>query len=146
MGAQMREKGGNDCVEEISLEAACVNGEVYRLLEEYIRSCTEDTEISGEDAKKSAKKGKRRFPNVAGFCRYCRVGEGEYDALAEKYPLEFERIKAVFEDEALNSEVSPTILTAYMKKWIGYEKSPKTQVCDGQLKIIFDHDIMEDGK
>lgn len=133
-------------MEEISLEAACKNGEIYLLLEEYVRSCYESYETLEEDSKRSAKKGKRRFPNAAGFCRYCKIGEGEYDSLAEKYPLEFERIQAVFEDEALNSEVSPTLLTAYMKKWIGYEKSPKTQVCDGQLKIIFDHDIMEDGK
>lgn len=133
-------------MEEISLEAACKNGEIYLLLEEYIRSCYESYETLEEDSKRSAKKGKRRFPNAAGFCRYCKIGEGEYDSLAEKYPLEFERIQAVFEDEALNSEVSPTLLNAYMKKWIGYEKSPKTQVCDGQLKIIFDHDIMEDGK
>lgn len=133
-------------MEEISLEAACKNGEIYLLLEEYVRSCYESYETLEEDSKRSAKKGKRRFPNAAGFCRYCKIGEGEYDSLAEKYPLEFERIQAVFEDEALNSEVSPTLLTAYMKKWIGYEKSPKTQVRDGQLKIIFDHDIMEDGK
>lgn len=133
-------------MEEISFEAACKNGDIYRLLEEYLRSCYENFEASEEESKRSSKKGKRRFPNVAGFCRYCRVGEGEYDSLAEKYPLDFERIKAVFEDEALNSEISPTILTAYMKKWIGYEKNQKTQVCDGQLKIIFDHDIMEDGK
>ncbi len=133
-------------MEEISLEAACKNGEIYLLLEEYVRSCYESYETLEEDSKRSAKKGKRRFPNAAGFCRYCKIGEGEYDSLAEKYPLEFERIQAVFEDEALNSEVSPTLLNAYMKKWIGYEKSPKTQVCDGQLKIIFDHDIMEDGK
>ena len=133
-------------MEEISLEAACKNGEIYLLLEEYVRSCYESYETLEEDSKRSAKKGKRRFPNAAGFCRYCKIGEGEDDSLAEKYPLAFERIQAVFEDEALNSEVSPTLLTAYMKKWIGYEKSPKTQVCDGQLKIIFDHDIMEDGK
>ena len=146
MVAQMREKGGDDSVEEISLEVACKNGEVYRLLEDYIRSCSEGNDGLEEEVKRSVKKGKRRFPNVAGFCRYCKLGEGEYDTLAEKYPLEFERIRTVFEDEALNSEVSPTILTAYMKKWIGYEKSPKTQISDGQLKIIFDHDIMEDGK
>ncbi len=133
-------------MEEISLEAACRNGEIFRLLEEYIRSCYENCDSSEEEAKRSAKKAKRRFPNAAGFCRYCKIGEGEYECLAEKYPLEFERIQAVFEDEALNSEVSPTVLSAYMKKWVGYEKSPKTQVCDGQLKIIFDHDIMEDGK
>ena len=146
MFAQMRKKGGDSCVEEISLEAACRKGEIYRVLEEYIKSCTEDTEVSVDEAKKSSKKGKKRFPNVAGFCRYCGIGEGEYDRLTEEYPLEFERIQAVFEDEALNSEISPTILTAYMKRWIGYEKTPKTQLCDGQLKIIFDHDIMEDGK
>ena len=131
--------------EEISLEDACREGYLYRLLEDYVMSCAESVD-SAEESKKTAKKSKRRFPNAAGFCRYCGIGEAEYDCLAAKYPVEFQRIQAVFEDEALNSEVSPTVLTAYMKKWIGYEKPVKAQVCDGQIKIIFDHDIMEDGK
>ena len=132
---------------EISLEEACGEGLLYKLLEDYIISCAETSDTAGNsEASKGGRKLKKRFPNAAGFCRYCGIGETEYDCLAAKYPAEFQRIQAVFEDEALNSEVSPTILTAYLKKWIGYDKSPKGQVCDGQIKIVFDHDIMEDGK
>jgi hypothetical protein len=103
---------------------------------EYISLCR--SEVTG--------KSKTRFPNFAGFCRYLGVGVEALEDVFKGYPDSYGVLCAVFEDEALNSEISPTILTAYMKKWIGYEKNQKTQVCDGQLKIIFDHDIMEDGK
>ena len=130
---------------KISVEEACERGELYKFLEDYINFCTESCEIDA-DAKKSSKKSKRNFPNIAGFCRFCHIGICEYEYLASKYPSEFQKLQAVFEDEALNSEISPTILAAYLKKWIGYEKNVKGEVQDGQLKIIFDHDIWEDGK
>ena len=127
------------------LEYACRKGFLHTLAEEYIIFCAESAPEDSQDEKKRDKKKKKRFPNVAGFCRYFRVGEAEYACLCAKYPTEFDRLSAVFEDEALNSEVSPTILSAYLKKRLGYEKSGGAEVCDGQLRVIFDHDIMEDG-
>ena len=49
--------------------------------------------------------------------------------------------------EALNAELSPTVLTAYLKKRLGYgEKSEATTSTEcGQLRIVFEHDILEDG-
>lgn len=131
---------------ESSFEYACAHGQLDKLLEEYITSCSEICDLELETVKKCSKKKKGRFPNVAGFCRYFHIGDAEYERLCVKYPNEFERVKLVFEDEALNSEISPTILSAYLKKRLGYEKTSCSEVYDGQLKVVFDHDILEDGK
>ena len=67
----------------------------------------------------------------------------------KKYPEEFEKLSAIFEDEALNSEISASLLTAYLKKRLGYgenEKTEKSEVETGQIRLIFDHDILSDGE
>ena len=124
------------------IERACEEERLDELAEEYIAFCksTQDAE------KKSSKKSTGRFPNVAGFCRYFRIGASEYECLAQKHPAEFEKLYATLEDEALNSDVSPTILSAYMKKRLGYDRESEREISDGQLKIVFDHNIMEDGE
>ena len=124
------------------VERACLEERLDVLAEEYIDFCK-----SAADAdKKTSKKSAGRFPNVAGFCRYFRIGASEYECLAQKHPAEFEKLYAALEDEALNSEVSATILSAYMKKRLGYDREPEREISDGQLKIVFDHNIMEDGE
>ena len=131
-----------------SLGTACYCGLLDAFIDEYITYCqrvSEDRE-GGNAEKRSAKKNKNRFPNVAGFCRYFNIGSKEYEALAAKYPNEFDRLYAIFEDEAFNSDVSPTLLSAYLKKRLGYEKREGSEIFDGQLKVLFDHDIMEDGE
>ena len=123
------------------LEYACRHGVIDRLLEEYITVCH-----NGEDAedKKKASKGRSRFPNVAGFCGYFGIGESEYDELSQKYPDKFGKIKAIFEDEALNSEISPALLSAYLKKRFGYGR--ETESRERSLNIVFEHDIFGDGE
>lgn len=127
------------------VERACGQGLLHALAEEYIVFCTDSAEIEPSDKKRDSRK-KKRFPNVAGFCRYFHIGETEYRCLSKKFPEEFDRLSALFEDEALNSDISPTVLSAYLKKRLGYEKSVGTEVCDGQLRVVFDHDIEEDGE
>lgn len=133
-----------------SLESACVCGFLDAFVEEYVSYCQRVSEESEcvESEKRTAKKtkNKSRFPNVAGFCRYFNIGNREYEALASKYPCEFDKLYAILEDEAFNSDVSPTLLSAYLKKRLGYEKKEGSEIIDGQLKVIFDHDIMEDGE
>ena len=129
-----------ECEHEI--ERACREERLEVLAEGYVAFCKSISE--GE--KKSSGKGMGRFPNVAGFCRYFRIGASEYECLARKYPAEFEKLHATLEDEALNSSVSPTILSAYMKKRLGYDRDGEREISDGQLKIVFDHNIMEDGE
>ncbi len=128
---------------ESRIESACRSGALSELVEEYLDECNLPCR---EDEKRSSKRSARRFPNLAGFCRYFRIGESEYNALAEKYPLEFEYLSAVFEDEALNSDISPTVISAYLKRRLGYERRCVGEVHEGQLKIVFDHDIVEDGE
>ena len=73
----------------------------------------------------------------------------EYAKLSKKYPEEFEKLACVLEDEALNSEISPSLLGVYLKKRLGYDDSAKAQKNDvdmGQLKLIFEHDIIADGE
>ena len=141
-----------------SIEEACALGLLSELAEEYLLSChTTKKEGECEEAdekerrprKKESDKYTQRFPNVAGFCRYCGIGRGKYERLSKKYPDEFERLCAVFEDEALNSQISPTVLSAYLKKRLGYADSSEvatTQVDTAQLKLIFDHDVFADGE
>ena len=133
---------------DASLEAACACGFLDDLAKEYLSYCQKESDEHKGDAadKKASRKTKNRFPNVAGFCRYFNIGSNEYDILAAKYPGQFDRLMAIFEDEAFNSEVSPTLLSAYLKKRLGYEKSNAGEIYDGELKIVFEHDILEDGE
>ena len=93
-------------------------------------------------------KAKTRFPNLAGFCRYLGVSVQSLEEAFRSYPDSYGVLCAVFEDEALNSELSPTVVTAYLKQRLGYgEKQEQTKSsCElPQLKLVFDHDIFEDG-
>ena len=140
------------------LEAACKNGDIYKLAEEYIIFCNrhprdsegdEKNEKESESEKKRTKKKSSRFPNVAGFCRYLGIGHGRFERLAKKYPDEFEKISAALEDEALNAEISPSLLGVYLKRRLGYSEAEKDEKSDlevGQLKLVFEHDILSDGE
>ena len=69
--------------------------------------------------------------------------------MSKKYPDEFEKLSAVFEDEALNSQISPSLLSTYLKRRLGYGDSSDfsgTEAQSAQLKLIFDHDIFIDGE
>ena len=112
------------------------------ILEEYISSCN----ILQGDGKASAKKPSRRFPNLAGFCRYLKIGTSDLTDLADSYPDAYQRILAVLEDEALNSELSTTLLGTYMKKRLNYEKSEEEYPMSTGISISFEHDIMKDGE
>lgn len=93
-------------------------------------------------------KSKTRFPNFAGFCRYLGVSVETLEEIFRGYPDSYGVLCAVFEDEALNSELSPTVVTAYLKQRLGYgEKQEQNRAsCElPELKLVFDHDIFEDG-
>ena len=93
-------------------------------------------------------KSKSRFPNLAGFCRYLGVGIDTLEEAFSGFKESWSALCAVFEDEALNSELSPTVVTAYLKQRLGYgEKQEMHKAsCElPELKLVFDHDIFEDG-
>jgi hypothetical protein len=95
--------------------------------------------------------GKRReggFPNLAGFCRFLGCGTAEFDALRTSHPVLTDRLLAILEDEALNLLHSPTLLNAYLRHRLTYGERPgiaKETTEDG-LRLIFEHDILEDGE
>ena len=136
------------------LGAACDEGTLDKLAEEYIIFCHTSEEKGDEKERESGTKKKKagalssRFPNVAGFCRYFGIGHKGYERLSKKYPEEFEKLAAILEDEALNSEISASVLTAYLKKRLGYadtEACEKGEVETGQIRLVFDHDVLSDG-
>ena len=125
----------------------CDAGLIDRLAEEYITSCREcEKQNTGEGA---SKKKTARFPNLAGFCRYTGISRERYERLSKKYPEQFCELETILEDEALNSDVSASVLTAYLKKRLGYsdsEKGDKTELDTGQMRLVFEHDIISDGE
>ena len=121
------------------------------LLDNYIVSCSEQSSLLSDeshDKTKDSKKGGTRkiFPNLAGFCRYLGISTDELEPLARKQPTLYGRMLTVLEDEALNSNLSPTLLSSYLKKRLGYDASTQKPSADGQLEIRFEHDIIEDGE
>ncbi len=86
------------------------------------------------------------FPNLAGFCRYLGTSPEELYEAADGTPQSYARILAVLEDEALNSSLGTTVLTAYLKKRCGYDKENESSGASTQLSIKFEHDIFEDGE
>ena len=127
------------------LEDACRRGVLGQILEEYIASCHTQS-ASPTTSEKRGKSGTRaeRFPNLAGFCRYLGCSTEEWFAMESAHPTEFGRLRATLEDEALNAAMSPTVIAAYLKKRLGYDK----EMNDGEnaLTVQFEHDIFSDGE
>lgn len=125
------------------LEQICRLGISESILNEYLHFCAEKSTASGGSGRK--KDNSAALPNFAGFCRYLNIGVENAWKILRKYPDELSAILATLEDEALNSPASPALLSAYLKKRIGYEKEPEAEGADG-LQICFDHDIRRDGE
>ena len=125
------------CSERI--DEICRMNLLPELAERYILSC--------RNALSEGKK-KERFPNVAGFCRFCGIGLSSLSEIKSKYPDSYYALCSIFEDEAFNAELSPTVLTSYLKKRLDGEES--ASVCSelgaGELRLIFDHDVIADGE
>jgi hypothetical protein len=128
-----------------AFEDACRRGTLDRVLENYVQSCRSTADEEELSAKSSKKRSNGRFPNLAGLCRYYRIGIDDLDAIAKKYPTEIDRLYAALEDEALNSGLPPAVLSAYLKKRLGYDKDIQADGC-GEISVRFEHDIYEDGE
>ena len=125
------------------LMAAAKRGKLKRLLELYLKSCQREGDA---DAKKST----ATFPNLAGFCRFIGCGLAAMELLRDGNPEVYDYVCTVLEDEALRYSVSPTVMSAYLKQRLGLGEKPgdsgtKSTEC-GQLKLVFEHDILEDGE
>ena len=128
----------------LSVERSFRDGSVVRRAEAYVKRC------------RGKKDGKGCFPNLAGLSRVLGVGLGEMRRLGDKYPLIYDALLAVLEDGALNAECVPgksaQLAMTYFRRRLGYEASREEGVSDergdgeGGLRVVFEHDIMEDGK
>ena len=142
---------------ESLIKELCETGQIDEALEKYILGCSANQTPAQDDAalsdgnsnqKKSKKQDvqKSAFPNLAGFCRYLGIGTDEIENIMDEYPREYGRILAALEDEALNSGLSPTLISAYLKKRLRYDTSQPKSSYEGQMQIRFEHDIFEDGE
>lgn len=136
--------------DDSALREVCRLGRLDELIEQYISACRAVPSCSGEanpsQKKKRTAEGGTAFPNLAGFCRYIGIGAESLGRILADFPREAELLMAVLEDEALNSSASPTIVAAYLKKRLGYEKDLPPPKAETQLKIQFEHDIFKDGE
>ncbi len=130
----MRRKRKRENGHSIDLEALAERGLLPELVEQYVLDCIRRS--ASEDRKK------RIFPNVAGFCRFCGVGREDLEALQKRFPREYGALLSIFEDEALNSDVSCSTLAYYMKNFLGSDIGHE----EGVTSVCFEHDILEDGK
>lgn len=78
------------------------------------------------------------FANVAGFCRYAGISVGEFLAYKKVFPAEFENAGAYFEDAALNSGATATLVGMYLRQY-GFWNGP------AEDEVICDHDMLADG-
>ena len=140
----MKQKCGVDIIKE-----HCRRRTLNRILEKYIKSCRcigndgSDSTVTKQPSKKSS----GRFPNIAGFCGFFRISIEDLENLASEFPDEISYLYAIFEDEALNSGLPPAVLSAYLKKRLGYEKDDLSRSSLSEpISIRFEHDIYDDGK
>ena len=121
------------------LEYLADEGKIVDAIGDYVLLCRKET---GGNPKSAG-----RIPNVAGFCRSLGVTLSDFDRLKKTRPEHHGAICAALEDEALNSQMTATILSIYLKHRLGYsEDREEVGVTDsGQLRLIFDHDAFEDG-
>ena len=119
-------------------------GTLFEAVDDYIRQCYSSIECEGEVKPKV--KPRIRFPNVAGFCRYLGTGMSDVLTFKSEYPFEYDRLLAIFEDEALNSDVSSTLVSAYMKKRLLYAVEDAPSSAPGEVRYCFEHDIFSDGE
>ncbi len=90
------------------------------------------------DECKSSDSKKPIFANVAGFCRFAGISVAEFIGLKRKFPTEFESAGAYFEDAALNSGATASLVGMYLRQY-GFWGAPVED------EIVCDHDMIADG-
>jgi hypothetical protein len=120
-------------------------GGLIAALERYVRRC--------HSQPKDGRNGKKEecFPNAAGFCRYLGVGLKCFEELSSAYPILYDNVMTLLEDEALNAKHIPansvSLTAAYFKRRLGYaEEKQDNARANGEVSVVFDHDIMEAGR
>lgn len=84
------------------------------------------------------------FPNLAGFCRFCGMGEERFSSLRAKFPDAGDFVLTALEDEALNSRKSASLVNAYLRHRLGYGEGAGD---DEEAEVIqVDPALMRDGE
>ena len=120
------------------IDGLCQSGKLIKLAEKYIKFCLT------QESKKP------RLPNICGFFRWLKLSASALDRLRKTFPEKYRTLLMIFEDEALNSELPPSIVSTYMKQSFAHkdEDDSGTEVREscGPITLIFDHDISRDGQ
>ena len=107
-------------------------GELSHLFASYIDYCADNEKI----------------PNLAGFCRYFGGSMSDIASLRESRPSLYGEICAALEDEAINSKMSSSVLSVYLKQRLGYvgERPPERDDEGACVRLVFEHDPYADGE
>ena len=134
------QKGGDGVAsknDEEIIDSICDKDKLIKMAEKYILACL-DTE-----------RKKPRLPNICGFFRWLKLSAAALDRLKRSHHEKYRTLLMIFEDEALNSELPPSIISTYMKQSFmrqDDEDSAASEKACGPLTLIFDHDIDSDGR
>ena len=123
--------------DENIIDGICQGGKLIRLAEKYIKFC-----LTGESKKP-------RLPNICGFFRWLKLSALALDRLKRLHPEKYRTLLMIFEDEALNSELPPSIVSTYMKQSFAHKEGDdegETRESCGPITLVFDHDINRDGR
>ena len=122
------------------IDVICRMNLLQDLVESYVLSCRSSKDCSA--------KRRDRFPNLSGFCRFCGIGSYELSEMKKLHPDHYTSLCFILEDEALNSELSPTVLSSYLKKHLDFSENAESlsELNAGELRLIFEHDIEKDGE
>ena len=110
-------------------EALPAPEQLLTLTESYIDHCVEN----------------HRMPNLAGLCRYLGISMEAFERLPDSHREYVARIRDALEDEALNSDMSPSLLSGYLKKRLGYGDEESRGDGDAVV-VVFEHDALRDGE
>ena len=83
------------------------------------------------------------FPNLAGFCRFCGIGEDRFARLRQRWPEACDFVITALEDEALNADLSSSLVTAYLKHRLGYGE---VSAAGEPELILVDRTLNDDGR
>ena len=126
------------------MKKICRDGELIHYVEDYLEICR----VKTAHAREMGRKGYEWFPNLAGFARMLGVSVGTLKKVNAHWPDQYGAMLAILEDEALNAEKSATLLNSYLKEHLGFgeKREGDAIVSTGNVKMIFEHNISEDGK
>ena len=97
-----------------------------------VRSYTDSCAEKNEELKKPI------FPNVAGFCRSVGISVSAFRSLARRFPDDYLTALAFFEDAAINSGATASLISLYLKEYDCWGQTEEDEV-------TCDHDIFSAG-